>query len=132
MNLLDENIRHDQEDRLRQWRVKFRRISESIARPGIQDPDIIPLLHRLKNPTLFTHDQDFFKPALAHRAYCLAWLDLYDGDGAVFIRRFLRHPEFRTQAQRMGKVVRVHPDGLHYWQAGKPRRVSVKWRENET
>jgi len=129
MNLLDENIRHDQDERLRQWRVKFRRITESIARPGIQDPDIIPLLHRLKRPTLFTHDQDFFKPSLAHRAYCLVWLDLYDGDGAVFIRRFLRHPTFRTQAQRMGKVVRVHPDGVYYWQAGKAERVSVKWGE---
>jgi hypothetical protein len=127
MNLLDENIRQDQEEILWKWRIKFRRISRELARPGIQDPDIIPLLHRLKHPTLFTHDQDFSKPALAHRAYCLVWLDLFDGDGALFIRRFLRHPAFRTQAQRMGKVVRVHPDTLQFWQAGSAGRVAVKW-----
>jgi len=52
MNLLDENIRHDQDDFLRKWRTKSRRVGREIARPGIQDPDIIPLLHRLKKPTL--------------------------------------------------------------------------------
>ena len=128
MNLLDENIRHDQEDPLRKWRIKFRRLGREIARSGIQDPEIIPLLHRLKKPTLFTHDQDFFKLSLAHRAYCLVWLDLYDGEAAAFfIRRFLRHPAFHTQAQRMGKVVRVHPGGVQYWQAGVAKRASVKW-----
>jgi hypothetical protein len=129
MNLLDENIRQDQEDILRKWRVKFRRISREFARPGIQDPEIIPLLLRLSHPTLFTHDQDFSKPALVHRAYCLVWLDLYDGEAALFIRRFLRHPAFRTQAQRLGKVVRVQHGGVDYWQAGETGRVSARWVE---
>lgn len=129
MNLLDENIRHDQDDLLRKWRIKSRRLGREIARSGTQDPEIIPILHRLKRPTLFTHDQDFFKSSLVHRAYCLVWLDLYDGEAAIFIRRFLRHPAFRTQAQRMGKVVRVHSGGMQCWQAGKPERVSVKWIE---
>jgi hypothetical protein len=57
------------------------------------------------------------------------WLDLYDGDAAIFVRRFLRHPEFYTQARRMGKVVHVHLGGVDYWQVGKERRMFVKWIE---
>lgn len=56
-------------------------------------------------------------------------LDVSNIEVARYVRQFLRHPIFRTQAQRMGKVVRVHPDGLQFWQAGRPRRVSVKWGE---
>ena len=107
MNLLDENIRHDQSEQLRKWRMPFRFLIRELAQPGIQDPDIIPLLHRGKRPTLFTHDQDYFKRSLIHPAYCLVWLDLYDGDVALFIRRFLRHPDFNSHAKRMGKIIRT-------------------------
>jgi len=60
MNLLDENIRKDQEDLLRTWRVKVRRLSREVAHPGIQDSDILTLLHQLKRSTFFTHDEDFW------------------------------------------------------------------------
>lgn len=129
MNLLDENVRDDQQALLRQWRIPFRQIGKEISRAGIHDDDLLPLLHRLKRPTLFTQDEDFFKARLCHRAYCLVWLDVRYIEVAFFIRRFLRHPEFRTQAERMGRVVRVHPDGVQYWQAGKAGRVSVEWME---
>jgi len=58
MNLLDENIRHDQAQQLRKWRIPFRLLIRDLARSGIQDAEIIPLLHRGKYPTLFTHDKD--------------------------------------------------------------------------
>jgi len=119
MNLLDENIRHDQGEHLRKWRIPFRRLIGDLARSGIQDPDILPLLHRGKHPTLFTHDKDFFKRTLVHRAYCLVWLDLYDGDAALFVRRFLRHPDFNSHAKRMGKVVRLNPQRLTFWHLGQ-------------
>ena len=93
------------------------------------DDNLLPLLHRLKRVTLFTQDEDFFRARLCHRAYCLVWLNVKYIGVAAYIRRFLRHPQFRAQAQRMGKVVRVHPDSLHFWQAGKAGRVLVKWSE---
>jgi len=130
MNLLDENIRQDQEDLLRTWRFKVRRLSAELAYPGVQDPDILPLLHRLKRATFFTHDQDFWKRTLTHKVYCLVWLNVYDGDAAFFIRRFLRHPSFSTQLQRLGKVVRVQPAALRYWELGKSNQVSLEWRSN--
>ena len=129
MNLLDENVRDDQRTLLRQWRIPFRQIGKEVSRAGVQDEDILPLLHRLKHPTFFTQDEDFFKRELCHRAYCLAWLDVRYIEVALSSRRFLRHPQFRAQAQRLGKVVHVHPDGLHYWQAGQSGRISVKWGE---
>ena len=67
--------------------------------------EIIPLLHTLRRPTFFTRDHDFYKADLRHLGYCLVFLDVAFDEAAEFIRRFLRHTAFRTQAQRMGRVV---------------------------
>ena len=127
MNLLDENIRDDQRVLLWRWRIPFRQIGKEISRADTHDDKLLPLLHRLKRPTLFTQDEDFFKHELCHRAYCLVWLDVKYIEVAAYIRRFLRHPAFHTQTQRLGKVVHVRPGGVQYWQAGKHGRVSEKW-----
>ena len=111
MNVLDENIRQDQAEQLRRWRIKFRRLVVDIKHPGIKDPQVIPALQQLHRPTFFTHDQDYFRRKLLHPSYCLVWLDLFDGDAASFIRAFLRHPAFRTHALRMHVVARLHPGG---------------------
>jgi hypothetical protein len=73
---------------------------------------LIPLLLRHSSPTFFTHDEDFWRQSLIHPGYCLVWLDMEDTHGALYVRRFLRHVDFDTKAKRLGKVVRVHPDGL--------------------
>lgn len=129
MNLLDENIRADQAERLRDWGIPCREIIGTLTKSGTQDPDILRLLHRLKNPTFFTHDQDYFLRSLRHPAYCLVWLDTYDGDAAVFIRQFLRHPRFNTHAQRMGVVARTHPDGVLYWDSDGTGLHRIAWPE---
>src|SRR5437867_4419141 len=85
MNLLDENVRDDQRTLLRQWRIPFRQIGKELARAGIQEENLFPLLHRLKRPTLFTQDEDFFKRRLCHRAYCLVWLNVSNIE-AAFLR----------------------------------------------
>lgn len=127
MNLLDENVRDDQRALLRQWRIPFRQVGKEISSSGIHDDNLLPLLHRLKRPTLFTQDVDFFKARLCHRGYCLVWLNVKYIEVAAYVRRFLRHPRFHTQGQRMGCVVRAHPDGLHYWQAGGSECLFVEW-----
>ena len=127
MILLDENIRQDQGERLRKWRIRFRFLVEDLAQPGIKDPEIIPLLHRLKQVTFFTHDRDYFDRSLLHRAYALVWLDVYDGEAAEYIRRFLHHPDFRTQAKRSGSIVRLQPGGLRFWVRGKTGLFYASW-----
>ena len=127
MILLDENIRQDQGVQLRHWRIRCRFLIEEIAPSGIQDPDIIPLLRRLKQPTFFTHDQDFFQKGLIHAAYSLIWLDVFDGEAAKFIRSFLKQPLFNTFAKRRGAIVRVHRREIHFWQRNSGSLQRAAW-----
>jgi hypothetical protein len=57
----------------------------------------------------------------------LVYLDVIPEEMAEYIRRFLRHPAFRTQAQRMGKVVRIRHSGLTYWQLNGRHQHIVSW-----
>ena len=127
MNLLDEQVRADQRLLLAQWRIPFRQIGKDIAAPGIKDENIIPFLHRLKRPTLFTHDQGFFRRQLLHPCYSLVWLDASDIEAAGYIRRFLKHPRFSTATRRMGVVARVHHDGIHFWQGHRLTLQTAPW-----
>jgi hypothetical protein len=128
VNVLDENIVVTQSELLRSWKIHFRRLGDEVGRMGMKDRDeIIPLLHSLRRPTFFTRDRDFYKPDLCHSRYCLGFLDVTFDEAAEFIRRFLRHVAFRTQTQRMGKVVRVHHSGISYWQVNVRRAHALGW-----
>jgi hypothetical protein len=127
VNLLDENITRDQADLLAQWRIHFRSISRDLGCQGIHDDNIIPLLLRLKQPTLLTRDGDFFERRLMHARYALAWFDVESGETAFFIRRFLSHPLFRTNGQRLGRVIHVQPRGIEYWAKGSERLIQTHW-----
>ena len=115
MNVLDENITRDQADLLSLWRIRHRSISRDLHAQGISDENIIPLLLRLKKPTFFTRDFDFFDRSLPHSRYAIVWLEVDRNETAYFIRRFLRDSRFSQSAQRLGKVIRVHPHGIDYW-----------------
>lgn len=128
MNVVDENIIAPERERLRAWRVHFRRIGGDIGHLGMKDrEEIVPLLHTLRQPTFFTRDHGFYRPALLHRGYCLVYLDVEVDETATYIRRFLRHTEFRTQSQRMGKVVRVRHSSVSYWQVNQRGERTFGW-----
>ena len=91
------------------------------------DENVIPLLRELGSVTFFTRDVDYNDRRLCHRAYCLVYLDVKIRWVAVMIRRFLRHPRFRTWADRAGTVVRVHPGGLHVWTRNAKKVEVVAW-----
>ncbi|MBI2925202.1 MAG: hypothetical protein HYY24_05805 [Verrucomicrobia bacterium] len=84
MNLLDENIPLDQRDLLRSWGIHGRLIGHDISESSVSDDNIITLLHRLKQPTLFTRDEDFFQRRLCHLGYALIWLDAAPAEAAMF------------------------------------------------
>ncbi len=130
MNLLDENIPRLQWEWLRHRGVRVRQIGFEIAFSSIDDDSIIRLLHELKRITFFTQDRDFFRLRLCHSAYCLVKLDVDPDHTGAFIRRFLRHRAFGTQAQRMGKVVRLNAGSIQFWQSGATRRTSRAWTGN--
>jgi len=128
VNILDENILFWQRERLRALKVHCRQIGVGIGRKGMDDHhQIIPLLHSLRRPTFFTRDHDFYKPDLRHSEYCLVCLDIAPDEVAEYIHRFLRHKTFRTQAQRMGKVVRVRHSGISYWQMKLEAERALSW-----
>jgi len=128
MNILDENILLSQHDQLRARKVHFRQIGMEIGRSGMKDRnDIIPLLHTLHRPTFFSCDHGFYRAQLRHAGYCLVWLDVLDDEAAAYIRRLLRHQAFRTQAQRMGKVVRARHSGVSYWHLHERKERIVNW-----
>ena len=128
MTVLDENINAIQRCQLRHWKIHFRRIGGEVGRYGMKDRDeIIPLLHSLRHVTFFTRDHDFYHPWLRHPDYCLVYLEVKPDEAALFIRRLLRHPHLCTQAQRMGKVVRVHHEGISFWQVRVDKQQKVAW-----
>ncbi len=127
MNILDENIIDNQRRQLNSWRIFVRQIGYEIGRKGMNDREIIPLLHQLSQPTFFTRDDDFYHPKLTHAGYCLVYLDVKKEEVAAFVRRFLRHSAFRTKAHRMGTVVRVSHVGLAVWRLHVETEVLLAW-----
>ena len=128
MNILDENISEHQRQLLRSWRVPAAMIGVDLSRKGIQDEQIIPLLHSLNKSTFFTRDKGFYRRDLCHSNYCLVCLEVHRAEVALFVRRFLRHPGFRARAQRMGKVVRMSSAGIQFWRLSDPRESALSWK----
>jgi hypothetical protein len=125
--ILDENILEGQRLRLESLKITARQIGVDIGRKGMKDEEIIVLLRAKRRVTFFTRDAGFYLRGLRHSSYCLAVMSVGQNEVAVFIRRFLRHPSFDTQARRMGKVVRVSPTGLVFWRLRSQLEVHTGW-----
>ncbi len=122
MNVLDENVFASQRVLLRKWGIPVRHIGHDLGRKSMTDEEILPLLHRLRNPTFFTRDSHFYRRNLRHESYCLVWLDVGPLRVAEFVRRVLRHRECDTHAKRMGTVIGVSQTRLSVW---RPRAAQV-------
>ena len=97
----------------------------------MSDEDIISLLHQLSSTTFFTRDRGFYDRSLCHDNYCLVYLAVEQYEVASFIRRFLRHPAFRTRATRMAKIVRVSRTELHVWERYAETERKLRWIDQE-
>jgi hypothetical protein len=115
MNVLDENIAGEQRDQLKSWHVHIHQVGYDIGRAGMQDEEIIPLLLRLRRPTFFTRDLDFYRRSLCHARYSIVYMVIEPVEVAAFVRRLLRHPAFDTEAKRLGALIRVAYTGLTIW-----------------
>ena len=127
MNILDENMLASQRHLLRGWRIAFRQVAHEVGRQGMDDAEIIPLLHSLRQPTFFTLDGDFCERSPCHARYCLVYLDVRRSEAAIFVRRLLRHAEFDTEAKRMGAVIRVSHVGLSVWRLHAEEETFLEW-----
>ena len=128
MNIIDENIVFSQRQRLTELKIHYKQIGFEIGRLGMKDEnDVITLLHSLRQPTFFTSDKDYYDERLLHANYCLVHLDVFADETAEYVQRVLRHAVFRTRNNRMGKVVRVRPSKLSYWQIGSGKERTLSW-----
>jgi len=127
MFVIDENVSELEVLRLRKAGIRVRLIGEEVARIGDADENLLTVLLRLKKPVLFSQDKDFFQYKWLHKSYALIWLDVHPNLVADYVQNFLRHPEFDTQAKRMGIVARIGGIGIRYWR-GKNRQLrQAKW-----
>jgi hypothetical protein len=127
VNVLDENVVDSQRRLLERWRIAVRQIGVELGTMGMTDQNIIPLLHELHGPTFFTRDVDFYRPHLRHEKYCLDRLDARVSEVAEYVRRFLRHPDFNTQAKRMVAVVSVAPAEISIWRIQVEQVTHSMW-----
>lgn len=132
MNILDENIPEHQRLLLRGWRIPARQIGRELGQSGMADDAIVALLHHVTRPTFFTRDDGFYQSTLCHPSYCLVYLAVGQYEVASFVRRFLRHPLFATQANRRGTVVRVSHGTLRAWRFRQAAEEVSSWSEHVT
>jgi hypothetical protein len=131
MIVLDENIAEADRELLKTWRIRARHIGFDIGHSGMKDENqIIPLLHSLAQPVLFSSDHGFYRFRLAHQKYSLVYLDVEEDAVASCIRQFLRHPLFNTKAKRLGKVARVTATEIRFWHVGENQERRIGWKAN--
>jgi hypothetical protein len=46
---------------------------------------------------------------------------------AHYVSKLLRHPHFNTRAKRMGKVIKVSPKNITFWEIGRQRQSIATW-----
>lgn len=130
MNILDHNFPEGERRKLEAAGFPCRKIGRDIGRANWQDWEHIrPYLMHLERPTFFTSDGGFARSSFRSSAYCLVILDVLPDRRAEYTRRLLRHPQFRTKAQRMGQILRVSSVGVRIVQDdGLP--LELPWPTN--
>jgi hypothetical protein len=87
---------------------------------------ILPHLHRSR-ATFHTLDAGLFKRRYVHRDYCLVCYDVPEAELGHWLVKFLRHPAFNTLSKRLGKVIKVTPSKIAYWQLHQPKIKHSGW-----
>ena len=82
----------------------------------IKDDAIPLLLRQARQPTFVTiNADDFWRRMPAHHSYCIVAFPFPKErrhEVPDLLRLLLRHPELRTKAQRVGKILQVTPSSM--------------------
>jgi hypothetical protein len=126
--ILDHDIPRHQLEILQRARLRPQQIGREIGRPEWQDlEEILRYLHRQKSVTFFTCDEGFFRKRLTHPTYCIVVVSGFVVDTALYIRRFLFHPLFRTKRHGVGKVMRLSATGIAWWEIASASQQRHPW-----
>jgi hypothetical protein len=97
----------------------------------VKDDRVPVLLRELSSPTFITIDEaGFWRRNMCSQAYCILYFALSDTQQELIpslLRKLLRLPEFKTKANRMGKVARISLANIKYYQAGDNKLHVLAW-----
>lgn len=135
-HLLDNNARLPAlYERLRQHRLQMERVGIEWGRAEWLDENILSKLNGSKK-TFHSLDADFFRREYCNSTYCLVFYDYVVRNDeqaravADVIARFIRHPNFRTHTQRLGKVTRVTNSHIECYEVGHRELQRVQWQSS--
>lgn len=101
------------------YRGSVRVVPDLRPQTVIKDDAIPDLLRRENQPTFVTiNEKDFWKKVPIDSLFCVVCFPLpYTRVDEIpqALRALFRHPEFKTKAARMGKVIRVSQKGIAYY-----------------
>jgi len=121
MIVLDEQLlgRNIERDIAKWYRGAIHFIIDLRPNTVIKDDAIPELLRQQTQPTFVTiNGRDFWRRVTIDQRYCVVCFTLSDArvrEIPQALRLLLRRPEFRTKAQRVGKVIRVTNEEIHYY-----------------
>jgi hypothetical protein len=124
MIVLDEQVlgRGLERDIAHWYRGTIQFITDLRPHTIIKDEAIPALLRRQSQPTFVTiNDRDLWRKVAPDQRYCIVCFVLSDARAReipLALKALLRRPEFRTKAQRMGKVIWVTNDDISYYMFG--------------
>ncbi|MBM3243005.1 hypothetical protein FJZ31_42640 [Candidatus Poribacteria bacterium] len=126
--IVDENMPRRFTLMLQYW-VSAGQIGSEVGRKGIQDDEIIPrILLEVKRTTFLTQDRRIYFRERPHPGYCLIIVpELSVSEIAALVRRLFRVSGFHTVAERMGKIVRITQEYIHWKELYQPGEQRQQW-----
>lgn len=97
----------------------------------VKDDAAPTLLRTLKYPTfLTTNVDDYWRKMPAHRDYCMICFELTTEQNIELprlLRGVLGFKQFKTNAARMGKILRVRHHHIDYYEMGSNQVFTLNW-----
>jgi len=86
----------------------------------IKDDNIATLLHAAQRPIFATiNASDFWQKIPAHPNYSVVAIEMNQADAPLLpdiLRQLLNHPELKSRASRLGKVILVRKSRINYYE----------------
>ena len=121
MIILDEQLlEHEIEENILKWYPGAVRFITELRPNTIIKDDAIPQLLQQQNQATFVtiNERDFWRKVAISEQFCVVCLTLPDSrtnEIPDILRELFRYSEFKTKADRMGKVIRVTDKETNYY-----------------
>jgi len=129
--VVDEHLDYWKVTRVIARWIKAEQIGYELGHKSMSDENIRTFLHQLKQHTLITIDDHFYKRQYCDSRYCLIYFDVplaQQNEIPDLFRKLFHIPLFRTSRLRMGKVVRVsRSGGIHFFDSRTGSEKHLSW-----